>query len=107
MSSLGRWTYTNTATVRPVVARDKYGAKTYGPEYEIACTWDAQSKPARTNAGVEFTTTYVIYTEDARPRYLDEIKLRGSDKWQEILGHAQWDMSPFGEADSPDYKITT
>lgn len=107
MSSLGRWTYTNTAMVRAVTGHDKYGAPTYGAEYQIACTWSAEAKPARTAAGVEFVSTYVVYCEDKRPRYLDEIKLAGTENWQVIQSVLHWDMSPFGEADSPDFKITT
>lgn len=103
MSSLARWTYTNTAKVRPVLTRDKYGGKTYGEEYEIACTWSIESKLAVSAAGVEFTTMAAVFTEDSRPKYQDEIFLNG--RWVEIKNRLEWDMSPFG--DTPDFKLLT
>lgn len=112
MSEMSRWTYTNTALVRAVIGTDEFGGESFGPEFEIACTWVAENKPARTNpgggsiAGIEFISAYVIYTEDARPQYGDSIKLAGHSEWQKILSKTEWDMSPFDDPE-PDYKLIT
>ena len=107
MSALARWTYTNTATVKPFLGEDgENGGITYGPEYVIACTWTAEAKQARDQRGFEFVSTYVIFTEDARPQYLDEILINEPGApWQQIRARTSWDMSPFN--DTPDYKLVT
>lgn len=105
MSDIANWSYTNTATVRPFLERNQWGKNSYGPEYQIACTWRAKSMQATTPAGQEFVSRHVIYCEDARPKYLDLIQLNGSTDWEEIKGHAADDMSMFG--DVPDYVLTT
>lgn len=114
MSSLARWTYTNTATVYPFVDEDLFnGGVLFGEPYTIACTWETGGKLIRTiggqsgAAGDEFVADMLIYTEDARPKYRDEIVLAGHDRRMQIRAVTEWDMSPFGEADSPDYRIAT
>ena len=48
MSKVSRWSYRNTATVKPFVSEDTYaGTIIYGDEYTIACTWAAESKEMR------------------------------------------------------------
>lgn len=111
MSELGRWTYTNTATVKPHLGFDEWGNATYGPEYTIACTWGTNERQQRGLGGqsgaegAELTAENEIYTEDARPKRLDLILLNGHDDWQEIRQRVEWDMSPFD--DVPDYKLVT
>lgn len=107
MSELARWTYTNSATIKPFESVDEWGASTYGTEYEIACTWGTDGKQERQSGanGAELVDTDTIYTEDPRPKRLDMIRLNGHDEFQEIRGRVEWDMSPFGE--TPDYKLTT
>ncbi|TNF65772.1 hypothetical protein FBF48_10265 [Streptococcus salivarius] len=107
MSNTANWSYTNVATVRPVTGKDRWGAKTFGPEFTIACTWIAENKQERENgpAGLEFVSKHIIYTEDPRPQYGDEIMFDGSDGWEAIRARTNWDMSFFNEI--PDYKLVT
>ncbi|MCV5231329.1 hypothetical protein OFC56_29655, partial [Escherichia coli] len=103
VSALSRWSYKNTATIRPFISLDLMrGQSLYGDEYEIACNWTADSKPERESGGMsgargaEFISQHIIYTEDARPKYLDMIKLEGRDDWEEIRSVTVWDMAMFG-----------
>lgn len=106
MSSIARWTYTNIAKIRPFVGIDDWtGQSSYGEEYEIACTWSAETEQQRSADGAEFVSRHVIYTEDRRPKRLDLISFDGSDGWEEIRDRTEWDMSPFG--DTPDVKLIT
>lgn len=111
MSKIARWTYTNTATVKPFLAKDKYGGVTYGEPYPIKCTWTANGtqgqgvRSATTPMGLQFVVKHMIYCEDARPKYLDMVQLNGHAEWEEIKSHTEWDMSPF--KDSPDYLCIT
>ncbi len=112
MSSIARWSYKNTATVKPFVSIDDWSGKTvYGPEYTITCNWTADAEQARETGGqsgargAEFVSKHIIYTEDARPKYLDLIMFDGSDGWEEIRAVTGWDMAMFN--DTPDYKLVT
>lgn len=113
MSAISRWSYTNTATVKPFVSEDgENGGITYGTPYEIACTWTAESKEYReagapAGRGIDFVSTFTIFTEDERPRYKDQILINEPDApWQEIRLRLIWDMSMF-DGDIPDYKLVT
>lgn len=108
MSALARWSYKNTATVRPFVIEDTYsGVITYGDDYEIACTWAAESKQMRDATGAEFVSQYIIWSEDARPKHRDLILLNtlAVTDWQEIRSHMEWDMAMF--EDVPDFRTVT
>lgn len=105
MSEIARWSYVNTATVRPFVSMSEWGGKTYGTEYEIACTFIAEASQARDSNGAEFVGKHTVYTEDARPGYLDMIRLGGMDEWEEIRSRTAWDMEMFG--DTMDFKLVT
>lgn len=108
MSSLARWTYTNTATVYPFEGEDLFnGGVLFGDPYTIACTWETGGKLIRSAEGYEFVADMLIYTEDARPKYRDEIVLAGHDRRMQIRAVTEWDLSFFGEPDSPDYRIAT
>lgn len=114
MSSVARWSYKNTAKVKPLTGFDDWtGVVTYGEEFTIACTWTAEATQVRESGGqsgsrgAEFISKYMIFTEDARPKYLDMIKLNGQDDWQEIRAVTECDMSSLGEPDSPDFKLIT
>lgn len=114
MSSVSRWAYANTATVRPVAGFDDWtGATTYGPEYQIACTWTAANEQVRESGGqsgaggAELIAKHFIFTEDRRPKYLDLIQFDGSDGWEQIRSITGWDMSALGEPDSPDFRLAT
>lgn len=108
MSSLARWTYTNTATVYPFQGEDLFnGGVLFGDPYTIACTWKTGGKLVRTAEGAEFVADMLIYTEDPRPKYRDEIVLAGHDRRMQIRNVAEYDMSPFGETDSPDFEVAT
>jgi len=108
MSGVARWSYVNTATVRPFVSEDTLeGGITYGAEYQIACTWAAESKEMRDESGAEFVSAYIIWSEDARPKHRDLILLNTTafTDWQEIRSHMEWDMAMF--ADTPDFRTVT
>lgn len=114
MSSVARWSYRNVATVKPYLSQDLMTGETvYGDPYDIACTWTAESKPERDAGGMagargaEFISQHTIYTEDPRPKYLDQISFTGSNGWEEIRSVTNWDMSSLGEPDSPDFKLVT
>lgn len=108
MSTTANWSYTNTATVRPFVSEDTFnGEIVYGDEFEIACTWAAESKEMRDATGAEFVSSYIIWSEDNRPKHRDLIKLNTTapTDWQEIRSHMEWDCSFFGEL--PDFRTVT
>lgn len=112
MSKVARWSYRNTATVKPRTGEvDKYGQPEYGETYEIACSWGSSAKQykagaeQRSSSGTEYVIKNTIYTEDARPQYLDMIQLNGSTEWEEIRERQEFDMSPFN--DVPDYFLIT
>lgn len=112
MSATANWSYTNIATVRPFVSIDMMTGETvYGAEFDIACTWTAESKMERESGGqsgargAEFLSQHIIFTEDKRPKYLDQISFDGSNGWEEIRSVTNWDMSFFGE--EPDFKLVT
>jgi hypothetical protein len=107
VSSISRWSYTERASVRPFVSKNGTTNQViYGPAYEIFCDFAATSEQHRDEKGNEFTSKYLIYTEDDRPKYLDEITLIfPGAKPQEIRAKTMWPMSAFG--DIPDYLLVT
>lgn len=108
MSSIARFSYKNTARVRPFLGEDlENGGTEYGEEYEIACTWAAESKEMRDATGAEFVSAYIIWSEDPRPKYRDQILLNtvAETGWQEIRSHMEWDMLMFD--DTPDFRTVT
>jgi len=106
MSELSRWTYTSIVRVKPFIAMNMAtGVTDYGEEFDIACCWIAESAQMRTPDGAEFVSKYLIFTEDARPKYLDMVLLPDESDWQEIRARTKWDMSMF--ADTPDYRLAT
>lgn len=108
MSSLSRWTYTNTATVYPFEGEDLYnGGTLFGTPYEIACTWETGGKMLRDASGDEFVSRMVIYTEDPRPKARDQIVLNGQTDRADLRDVTEWDLSFFGEPGSPDFKLVT
>lgn len=108
MSQIAAWSYTNTATVRPFIDEDlENGGINYGDEYTIACTWAAESKEMRDATGAEFVSSYIIWSEDPRPKHRDLILLNtvAPTDWQEIRSHMEWDMQMFD--DVPDFRTVT
>lgn len=112
MSETANWSYTNVAQVKPYTGMDDWGGgATYGPEYEIACTWSIEAQQFRDSNGAEFVSRNIVYTEDLRPKRLDMIRLRSSTDpeqwgpWEEIRDRTEWDMSFFGEV--PDVRLVT
>lgn len=120
VSSLARWSYSNVATVWPFVGRDpRTQAETYGAPYTIACTWISGAGRNRSGAagtrtdlgGLEYLVKQTYYTEDQRPVFRDMIAAgthagtfqeARADKVREVKSY---DMSPFGEPDSPDLEV--
>ena len=109
MSATANWSYTNTAKIKPFISINLMtGVSTYGAEYDIACTWEANidiSKTEKNEKNEEFVIKNLIYTERAGIKRLDKILLNGHSEWQDILSVKEWDMSFFGE--SPDYLLVT
>lgn len=120
MSSIARWSYANVATVWPFVSRDpRTQAETYGEPYQIACTWISGAGRNRSSAtgtrtdqnGQEYLVKQTFYTEDRRPVFRDMIatgthagthQAAQANKVREVVSY---DMSMFGEPDSPDFEV--
>lgn len=120
MSSIARWSYANTATVWPFLTRDpRTQAETYGAPYLIACTWISGAGRNRSSAagtrtdqnGQEYLVKQTFYTEDQRPAFRDMIatgmhvgthQQALANKVREVVSY---DMSMFGEPDSPDFEV--
>ena len=105
MSTTANWSYTNTATVWPLVAEaDGWVSDepTYGTPYQIACTWvgGGEKMTASSTDAAEFTPLYRFYHEDVRVKFGDWIA-RGTETdrlaGDLIKAHIEYDMSPFGE----------
>lgn len=110
MSSVARWSYQNTATVWPFVSRDDFtGITVYGDPYEIACTWTAGGGEQRYQNGdsLEFVAKSLIWTEDQRPGFRDQIEMPGGFGRETIRAIKHYDMSALGEPASPDFELAT
>lgn len=112
MSLVARWSYGNTAIVEPFIGEDgENGGTTYGAPYTIKCDYAAESKEYReagapAGRGVMFVSTFTIFTEDERPRYLDRITLDyAGAPAQSIRLRLVWPNGNFN--DTPDYKLVT
>ena len=107
VSKIANWSYTERASVRPYVSKNGINNQAvYGEPYEIMCDFAAASEQHRDEKGNEFTSKYLIYTEDERPKYLDEITLIfPGTRPQEIRAKTAWPMSAF--TDIPDYLLVT
>lgn len=112
MSVTANWSYTNEAQVKPFIRMDTWtGVIEYGEPYVIKCTWEISAEQFRDNNGAEFVSRHKIYTEDLRPKKLDQIRLKASTdsedwtEWEEIRDRTEWDMSFFGEV--PDVRLVT
>lgn len=79
MSAAAAWSYTATATVWPLLGRDDWtGAPTYGPPVAIACDYSSEAKRMTDNAGVEFVTRQIIWTERADIKRGDRVLIGAS-----------------------------
>lgn len=115
MSSISRWSYTNIATVYPFEGEDSFnGGVSFGEPFLIACTWSGKEDMHRTNDGAEFMVSNTFWSEDPRPKYKDRIAKGDTTalSWdaaesEEIRIAKDYDMSPFGEIDSPDFEYST
>lgn len=109
MSEIARWSYKNTALVRPFLGIDTWSnQETFGPEYEIKCNFvanDSQERSSQTAERAELVQSHEIYTEDPRPKMLDMVLLNGHDNWERIKGKTEYEMELFD--DTPDFKLTT
>lgn len=114
MSSLSRWSYTDKATVWPFLGRNQsQGGSTYGPPYEIACTWIGKAEVRNNNDGKEFVSRVQFMHEDGRVKYMDKIA-KGSHqgewsaaKAEDIKSHTDYPMTMFGKNEKPDFESMT
>lgn len=109
MSSVARWSYRNTATVYPFIGQDDAGSGAqYGTPYTIACTWTAGGGEQRADAeGREYVCKSLIWCEDQRPKFRDQIEMPGSFGRETIRAIKHYDMSALGEPLSPDFELAT
>lgn len=64
MSSAASWSYTAKATLWPLLALDGWsGGATFGAPEEFACDYKSDARTRKNDAGEEFTSTHVLYTE--------------------------------------------
>lgn len=63
MSSLGRWSYTNVATIWPDAGTDEWGQPTYGTPYTIDCTWADTGETQTDQDGSEFVPASTFWFE--------------------------------------------
>lgn len=111
MSKIARWSYTETAEVRPVLGFDTIKqSATYGEPYQIKCSWQDKSETkVDPETGEEFTCTRIYSTEDDRPRVGDEIRpvssLIAGEGWQRIRALEKFPMSMFGKSEKPDFNL--
>lgn len=122
MSATANWSYTNIATIYPVIhGGGEWGDETtYGPPYLIDCTWQSSNEVVKDDTGKEFVTNNVFFTELKRngvdvqkpergfyiakgdTTYQSDPRVAGADI---IITVKEDDMSFFGE--DPDYEIRT
>ena len=106
MSQTANWSYTNVATVWPLLTElvdDGWGPSiqpTYGEPYEIMCTWEGGGDLVQGNDGQAFAPAMQFYHEDSRVKFGDLI-CKGVETDQlnadQIRAHKEYDMSFFGE----------
>lgn len=113
MSTTANWSYTNVATVWPLLASTGDGwdgpAGSYGAPYQVACTWVGGGEKMTNNDGEEFAPSFRFWHEDKRVKYGDWIA-RGvqTDRiasGEQVKQHVEYDMSFFGE--EPDFMSVT
>ncbi|EMH4146643.1 hypothetical protein RGN32_000064 [Providencia stuartii] len=122
MSATANWSYTNIATIYPVIrGGGEWGDEiTYGTPYLIDCTWQSSNEVVKDDMGKEFVTNNVFFTElkrngvdvqrPERGFYIakgdttsqSDPRVAGADI---IITVKEDDMSFFGE--EPDYEIRT
>jgi len=114
MSSAAGWANRNTATVTPFLGFDQFTqTETWGTPYTIACTWTGQSETVNVTAAngsmQEYQAKNIIWTEDPRPNRGDRIQLnahgQAAQQPQIIMDVTEWDASPLGEPDRPDFRL--
>lgn len=94
MSSLGRWSYTNTATIFPHLGTDEFGVPTYGAPYLIACTWQDTGATQTDTNGSEFVPESTYWFEANYPASGYEI-------------YALSDGEAYTTLDGQDYEVAT
>lgn len=115
MSTIANWSYQNTATIYPYQGQDTFnGGVLIGTPYTIACTWTGKAETRTDSDGSEFVTRNTFWTEHQGIKRLDKIAKGDTTalnwmqaKAEEIRAVTDYDMSPFGEAASPDFEIVT
>lgn len=119
MSSIARWSYANVATIWPASGQDEYGRPSFGAPYTVACTWADTGDTQRDEAGNEFVPKSTFWLEaeysgvvPACGDYIARFDL--SSEQEPLFAGANpirkvtnWDMSPFGASETPDWALFT
>jgi hypothetical protein len=89
MSAAAAWSYTSKATLWPLLGRDDWtGALLFGPPVVFACDYSAESLRLTDDAGVEFTTRQVLFTEFATAKQGDRVLIGESAEADPIAAGA-------------------
>lgn len=106
MSEIANWSYTTTFEVKPFLKRDLSTQKSiFGDIYEIKGSYIGGGEQARESGsiggarGAEFVSKYSVFTESKEPKYLDMIRVKGQELWDEIRKVEVFDMSAFDDID--------
>lgn len=120
MSSLARWSYTQSITIWPAATFDAYGQPSFGTPYLITGSWSVGGQAQTDDGGTEFVPQSTYYFEavagdSSIPSPQDYIKVgshtgtaspidAGAEMIRKVGG---WDMGMFGSAEIPDWVIYT
>lgn len=120
MSSLSRWSYTETLTVWPPASFDAYGQPTFGTPYTLAGTWEHGGDTVTDDSGNEFVAASKYYFEledgsasmPTREGYIKrgdhtgtaDPVAAGAERIKKVGG---WSMTMFGSSEIPDWVLFT
>ncbi len=105
MSSAARWSYTATATLWPLLARDGVsGGAQYGAPVPVRCDYASKSMTRRNAQGREIVVSQVIYTERADIKQGDRVLIGASTAADPIAAGAVEVLDVARNADTLDRK---
>lgn len=106
MSDTANWSYTNEATVWPVIEQTGNGwddidnSQEYGPPFKIKCTFASGNKQLTDKYALEQVPDLIVWHEDDRVKYGDRIAVGAGATFENslvITNNKFYDMSFFGE----------